>query len=214
MVKKGTMVYLGDGLYSIPLELVSGCPILDFEIAMKFAKKGAISHRSALSYYDLTDQVLISTYVTVPKVPGANLSSKKLYKAAGGRYRLIRTDPKNYWGIKSVYIEGVRVAITDFERTLIDGLVRPELCGGFREVLFAFELATLRINPTVILEYAKNTSLVVCKRLGWIFEGLELFPEAQKQLATLPMAYAQRLDPSGKRRGDINKRWNLQENIF
>ncbi len=213
MAQSGEMRSLGKGLYSLPSELLAGGPLHSFEIAMKLAGKGAISHRSTMAYFDLTDQVFSKVYVTIPREKGANLSRTKEYELQGTRYELIRVHPQHYWGVKAVFLGEARIWITDLERTLIDGLSRPDLCGGFREVLFAYEKGTAQISPTLIVDYAKRTSLVTCKRLGWVFEQLDVYPEAQEQLLALPMSYYQRLDAVGKRSGKVIKRWNLLENI-
>ena len=213
MIKNGELVSLYKGIYALPLEFLAGGPLHSFEIAMKIAKKGAISHRSALSYYELTDQVISKIYVTVPKERGANLSTKKLYEINGVNYELIRIAPQHYWGVKTIFIGEARIRITDLERTLIDGLSRPEACGGFREVLFAYEKGISKISPTTILSYAEKTSLAVCKRLGLIFETLDVYQDIQKQIKSMPMPYTQRLDAAGPRRGKVIKHWNLLENI-
>ncbi len=214
MAKREYIDYLGEGLYALESDLSFAPPLHSFDIAMKIAKKGAISHRSALFHYGLTDQMFSIVYITVPKVVGANLSTKKVYKVRGAINRLMRIDPKNYWGVTRIFMTEEKVWITDLERTLIDGLTRPDLCGGFREVIYAFELAASRIKPNVIFDYAKRTSLVVCKRLGWVLDELNVFPETQEQLEVLPMTYPQKLDVAGKRRGRVSKRWNLLENIY
>jgi predicted transcriptional regulator of viral defense system len=213
MVRNGEIVSLGNGLYSLPPELLAGGPLHSFEIAMKVAKKGAISHRSAMAYYQLTDQVFAKVYITVPREKGANLSRTKEYNLQGTRFELIRIEPQHYWGIKPVFLGEARVWIADLEKTLIDGLSRPELCGGFREVLFAFEKGIAQISPILILEYAKRTSLVACKRLGWVLEQLDMYQEIQEQLMAMPMPYCQRLDAAGKRAGKVIHPWNLLENI-
>ena len=213
MIRNGDLVSLSKGLYALPVELLAGGPLHSFEIAMKLAKKGAISHRSALSYYELTDQVFSKIYVTVPKEKGANLSKITDYDIKGTRYHLLRVLPQNYWGVKAVFMKEARIWITDLERTLIDGLSRPDLCGGFREVIFAYERSVSRISPSLILEYAQRTSLVVCKRLGWVFKQLGTYKDLQEQLMALPMPYYQRLDAAGERQGKVIKHWNLLENI-
>jgi predicted transcriptional regulator of viral defense system len=180
---------------------------------MKLAKKGAISHRSAMVYYELTDQVFSKVYITVPREKGANLSVIKEYDLKGTRYQLIRVAPQHYWGVKAVFLGEARIWITDLEKTLIDGLTRPDLCGGFREVIFAFEKGATGLSPPLILEYAKRISLVTCKRLGWMLEQLGVHKEIQEQLRVLPMPYTQRLDASGTRKGKVIQRWNLLENI-
>ena len=213
MVEKGDMVSLYKGIYALPTELLAGGPLHSFEIAMKLAKKGAISHRSAMSYYELTDQVFSKVYLTVPKEEGANLSKIKDYEIKGTRYHLLRVSSQNYWGVKAVFIGEAKVWMTNLEKTLIDGLSRPDLCGGFREVIFAYERGISKVSVGVVLDYAKRTSLVACKRLGWIFEQLGVQEDVQEQLMELPMPYCQRLDASGDRHGKVIPKWNLLENI-
>ena len=213
MTAKEQLASLGKGLYSLPTELIPGGPLHPYEIALKISKVGAISHRSAMAYHDLTDQAMSRIYVTVPRKQGANLSRTKEYQLNNARYFIIRVTPENYWGTLKIFIGEARIEITDLEKTLIDGLQHPAYCGGFRDVLFAYERGINKISQELMLEYAKRTSLVVCKRLGWVCEQLGEFTELQDQLETLKMPYYQRLDPTGDRQGKYNKRWNLVENI-
>lgn len=213
MVKNGEIISLYKGLYALPTEFLSGGPLHSFEIGLKLAKKGAISHRSAMSHYGLTDQVFSKVYVTVPKEKGANLSTKNNYEIGGVTYYLIRVSPQHYWGTKAIFLGEARIWITDLEKTLIDGLSRPDLCGGFREVMFAYERGISEISPDLMLEYAKKTSLAVCKRLGWIFEQMVVHQDIQEELMGLHMPYCQRLDAAGPRQGKVITGWNLLENI-
>lgn len=213
MTHQGSLVSLGNGMYSLPTELLSGGPLHSFEIALKLAKKGAISHRSAFSYYGLSDQMLSRVYVTVPREKGANLSTTREYTLKGVRYSFIRVLPENYWGIKPAFLGESRILITDLEKTLIDGLLRPEYCGGFREVIYTFEKGISKALPETLLSYAKKTSLVTCKRLGWVLDQIGKHAVIQEHLVALSMPYYQKLDPAGSRRGKYNHRWNLMENI-
>eukprot|EP01035_Chromulina_nebulosa_P024783 gene24783-32275_t len=197
MKQKGDLVSLGYGLYTLPLELLAGGALHEFEIALAIAKNGAISHYSAFSHYGLTDQILNRTYVTVPKIPGSNLSSTTMYPVAHNQYVLIRVAPKCYWGVKYIFISEARICITDIEKTLIDGLNYPQYCGGFFEVVNAFDIGINQCSPDRLLEYAQKTSLVVCKRLGWVLEKINQLKDLQVILESMPMGYAQRLNPTG-----------------
>lgn len=213
MKKKGDLIALGNGLYTLPVELLVGGTLHEFEIALAIAKQGAISHYSAFSYYGLTDQIINKTYVTVPKIKGSNLSSHHSYDILYHHCMLIRVDPKYYWGTKKIFISEARITITDMERTLIDGLTAPQYCGGFFEVIHAFGRGIGQYSPDRLLEYAQKTSLVVAKRLGWVLEKTNQHEKLQSILEALPMTYAQKLDPTGKRKGSLNKKWMLLENI-
>lgn len=213
MARKEEIVSYGQGLYSLPIELLAGGPIHSFEIALKLARKGSISHRSALQHYNLTDQLSNTIYVTVPKESGANLSTIKEYKINGVIYKLIRVNPKKYWGVKNVFIDEIRVSITDLERTLIDCLSNPELCGGIREVIFAFEKILPNIDITKLFNYATTTSIAVSKRLGWVLDKLGQLEELQLKLKEIPANQYQKLDPNHTRSGKYNKSWMIVENI-
>jgi len=213
MVQKGNLVSLGKGLYTLPMELLAGGPIHSFEIAMKLSKIGAVSHRSAMSHYNLTDQVISTIYVTVPKKEGANLSTIKEYFIKGTKYQIIRLSPEHYWGVTPTFIGEARIWITDLEKTLIDGLIHPQYCGGMREVIYAFEQGVSKASPSKLYEYAKKTTTVVCKRLGWILDQINKYPEIQSQLEIIPVGYYQKFDPQGKRLGKHNSRWMMMENL-
>ncbi|ARN84861.1 type IV toxin-antitoxin system AbiEi family antitoxin domain-containing protein [Candidatus Nucleicultrix amoebiphila] len=213
MTQNGSFISYGKGLYSLPTELLSGGPIHTFEIALKLAKKGSISHRSAFSYHELSDQIFSTVYITVPKEAGANLSGVKEYVLRGDKYNLIRVSPQNYWGNKQAFLGEAKISVTDLEKTLIDGLANPAYCGGFREVLFAFEKGLEKASPQLLLEYAQKTSLVTCKRLGFVLDKMRKHLDVQKKIEELSMPYYQKLDQTGLRKGKINKRWHLIENI-
>ncbi|MBX3486632.1 MAG: hypothetical protein KF798_01860 [Candidatus Paracaedibacteraceae bacterium] len=213
MAQKEEIVSYGQGLYSLPIELLAGSPIHSFEIALKLARKGSISYRSALQHYNLTDQFSNTIYITVPKETGANLSSNTEYKINGVIYKLIRINPKKYWGIKNEFIDEIRISITDIERTLIDCLSHPEFCSGMREVIFAFEKILPNVDISKLFNYATSISIAVSKRLGWILNKLGQLEELQVRLKEIPANQYQKLDPNHTRSGKYNKSWMIVENI-
>lgn len=213
MSKRGDIQNLGHGLYALPTELLADGPIHAFEIAMYIAKKGAISFRSAMAFYAMTDQIFSSIYLTIPRCAGANLSTKSTYKIEGNNFYITRINLKNYFGIAQVFIGSHPVSITDLERTLLDGLSHPHLCGGFNEVIHGFDLKIRDANEDILFNYVSKIPIVIAKRLGWVLEKLSHFPLLQEKLAKIPMASPQKLNPSGPRRGSIHKRWHVMENL-
>ena len=122
---------------------------------------------------------------------------------------MIQIQQENFWGIEKVFLGDIKVSITDLERTLIDGLMRPQYCGGFREVLNAFTLARNRLDPHKIIEYGKRCPVAVQKRLGWVLNHLAI----QEDLEIPLTQHFDKLDSSGPRRGKQNKTWMIFENI-
>ena len=200
-------VYKGN--YAIADHILSGSPIHRFEIAMHLCKDGAIACWSAMSFYELTDQVLSTIYILAPKIDEKKRSLYR-YQINGYTYVIIQTQQEHFWGVKKERMGETKVAITDLERTLIDGLIRPNYCGGFREVLDAFAIAKERIDQARLIDYGKRCSIAAQKRLGWVlnqlsFENLDL-PIPSRN-------YFDKLDPAGPRRGKQNTQWMVLENF-
>ncbi len=213
MGKRGDLQPLGKGLYALPAEFLSGGPLHTFEIAMKLVKKGTISHRSAMFFHNLIDQMMHSVYITVPRCEGANLSVRNQYKIQNTTFYIKRVEPENFFGSKRYFLGEASVWVTDIEKTLLDGLVQPKLCGGFREVMHAFSEAVDKIDAHILWGYAQKMPTVIGKRAGWIFEKMNYFPELQAQLESLPTKTIQKLNSMGPRRGITHKRWMLMENF-
>lgn len=206
--QEGLIRHLMRGSYAIEDNILSGPPLHQFEIAMHLAKEGAICCWSAMSHHELTDQVLSTVFILVPYEPR---KARSLYRhhIDGYDYVLIQTKKEHFWGTERQSLGEVKIRVTDLERTLIDGLLRPQYCGGFREVMDAFSVAKDRINIPVIVDYSRRCHVSVQKRLGWIL--------SQLSVKSIPLVVDSgsfdKLDPSGPRRGKQNKQWMVWENF-
>lgn len=198
------------GHYAIEDNILSGSPLHKFEVGMHLVPNGAISCWSAMSYYGLTDQVLSKVYMLSPY---EGINKKSLYKQHidGSEFLLIQVYQNHFWGTRTERIGDIKVRITDLERTLLDGLMRPQYCGGFREVMSAFYIAKDQINKDLITEYARLCPLAVQKRLGWMLEKLGI--EDLNKLVLIPKSHAiDKLDITSPRHGKYNSVWMVLEN--
>ena len=57
-----------------------------------------------------------------------------------------------------MWIGDARLAITDLERTLLDGLSMPQCCGDFAEVLHTFEIGMTQLDVERISESWRRKS--------------------------------------------------------
>ncbi len=210
--QKGLVEGLMKGLYSLAPEYLSGVPLHEYEIAAALAQPCCIAYLSAYSYHKLTDQLSSIVYLMTPLEEGKTYS-KSLYRIRGVRYRVIRIHPDQFFGCEKVWIGDSQVQVTDLERTLIDGLVKPKYCGGFREVLDAYSQSVERINMKKIISYAQRTNDSVCKRLGYILSSLNVDPSIIQPLRARTSSSYSLLDASGPQRGPWNKAWLLRENL-
>ncbi len=199
-------------LYVLDPFLLGGLPAHEFEIATHLVRPSAISHFSAFHIHELTDQIPQIVYVSTPT--GSSLPrvhAGELFSYKGVRYQFISVRKDHFFGIEHVWIGEAQIPVTDLERTLLDGLIKPKYCGGFMEVLHAFTTRNFDIKK--ITEYALRLDASVAKRLGWVLEKIGHRGEALTSLSTLPLKGFVKLDTSGEKIGPYNKRWHIQENI-
>lgn len=214
LAKSGWVVRLHNGLYAISESVPGVTPAHEFEIAMALANPAAISHWSAMHHHGLTEQAPRKVFVLTTigaSVPTAR--AKGDYRIGDTAYRFIKMRPERFFGTEKIWIGLSRVTITDLERTLIDGLTRPEYCGDFYEVLHAFDVAIEKINLERIIDYALKLDAATAKRLGWILERHGVALERLSPLANVPVKGYRTLDPTGPRKGPCNRYWMIQENL-
>lgn len=209
--QKGLVERLMSGLYCLGPEFLSGIPIHEYEIATALVSPSAIAYLSAFSYHKLTDQMSSIIYVLATEEPKKNL--RNTYTIRGIRYRIIRTKKENFFGIEKRWIGQVLIEVTDLERTLIDGIIKPKYCGGLREVLDAYSQAIDRIAIPKIISYAEKMSDSACKRLGWILSKLEIENSELEPLRKRVTSVFTKLDPSGPQSGTWNYDWYILENL-
>ena len=219
--RNGWIVSLRRGLYAISSTVPGVTPAHEFEIAVALVDPSAISHWSALHYHGMTEQVprrvfvLTTTEASAPRVRGTQSMGSRSpgYPIGETTYQFIQVKPERFFGTGRVWIGESRVAVTDPERTLLDGLSRPQYCGDFAEVLHAFEVWGNRLRLDRIVDYALRLDTAVAKRLGWVLENQGMGAERLGRLAKLPIKGYRKLDPTGPRKGPANRRWRIQENL-
>ncbi len=216
----GWIVSLRRGLYALSPTVPGIAPVHEFEIAAALVSPAAISHWSAKHRHGMTDQlprrifVLTTTDAAVPRDHGTQRVPKnESYRIGDVDYQFIQVKPERFFGFERMWIGESRVSITDPERTLLDGLARPQYCGDFAEVLHAFEIWKDKLQLDRIIEYSQHLSTAVSKRLGWVLEDLGMDPSTLRPLEELPVTGYLKLDPTGPRSGPRNRHWMIQENL-
>ena len=218
--RAGWIVSLRRGLYAISPTVPGVTPTHEFEIAMALVCPAAISHWSAMHRHGMTDQiprrifVLTTTDTATPRVHRTSgADPDRGFEVGDTIYQFIQTKPERYIGIEKQWVGESRITMTDPERTLLDGLARPQYCGDFAEVLHAFETWASQLRFERIVDCAGKLGMAVAKRLGWALEATGFDPDRLQPLADLPIKGYRKLDPSGPSAGPRNRRWMLQENL-
>lgn len=195
------------GVYAFTIESGFGEPPHDFEIAMALVTPCSISHWTAMHYHHLTQQTPNTVFAITPSQTSIPRSIPK------EKYHFIKIKPESYFGTEKVWIGEAQVLMTNPERTLLDGLMNPEYCGDFQEVLHAFKMHYNQMNVERIIQYALKLDQAVAKRLGWILEKLGIEELSLQKLLLLSVKGYRKLDPSGPLKGPYNKKWMIQENL-
>lgn len=219
LAKAGWLVRLRKGLYALSSSVPGVTPAHEFEVAMALVTPAAISHWSALHYHGLTEQVPREVFVLttlgsrVPRPASSRAEPTRGCRVGQTVYRFIRVAPQRFFGTEEVWVGEARVTVTDPERTLLDGLSRPQYCGDIAEVIHAFEVLGPRLDVERIVAYALRLDAATAKRLGWVLERLGVDGASLESLARLPVKGYRVLDPTGPRKGPCNRRWMIQENL-
>ena len=219
LVRDGWIVRLKKGLYALSGVVPGTTALHEFEIAMALVAPAAISHWSAMSHHGLTEQVprrvfVLTTARAVPRLRGKKaMPSEPGYPVGETAFQFVQVKPERFFGIDQVWVNESRISITDPERTLLDGLMAPQYCGDFAEVLHAFERRASKLDVERIINYALKLDAATAKRLGWILERQGIASDHLELLRARSIKGYRVLDSSGPRRGPYETRWMIRVNL-
>jgi predicted transcriptional regulator of viral defense system len=109
---------------------------------------------------------------------------------------------------------GYPVRVTTPERTLLDGLVHPEWCGGFTNVLKAWAAYRDLANVETIVQYVNQFGIAVLRqRVGFLLERLHLAHPALAQWTLLARrGGSSKLNGGAAFASKYDERWQLSIN--
>lgn len=224
LVAGGWLVRLRDGLYAGTGKLSGELDIHPFAIATHLVTPSAISHWSAMSHHGLTEQIPHVVTAFTPKrfmTPSLrtrtrkNTLSKQAWEIKGVRYEYVIVKPEFFFGIEEIWVDqNFKVAVTDKERTMLEGFASPRMFGGMGEVLGILEQHVVELDIKKLVEYAlRYGKSSVIKRVGWALEQAGVPPESVAPLAQVPVSGYRVLDPTRARIGPCDSRWMIQNNL-
>ena len=189
----------------LPLEAEKGRYTLhEFVVGSVLVDPSAIAYWSALHYHGLTEQM--------PNVVFVQTTSRKKRRELtvfGIRYRIVRAIRRKFFGLEPLWIEGLKVYVTDREKTVIDCLDKPQHCGGVIEVYKA--LREEGVNVGRLTEYLEMFgSGAVAKRLAYLAKLAGIEVEVPDHLLKKGVVL---LDPTMPKKGRVDRSLRLLINV-
>jgi predicted transcriptional regulator of viral defense system len=168
---------------------------------------------TAAEHWGLTEQLFRSVFV-VTAAPRRRQSETRL----STEFHIARAQVDQMEGTTLIWRGSQRIAASNRERTLIDGLVHPHWLGGIRHL--AEILTTYResehFSVEKLLARARDHQVPgsAMKRLGFLAERLWPRETAVTDFASQHLSTGViRLDPAVQSRGKMNTRWGLWVNV-
>jgi len=169
-----------------------------------------ISYYAAMRLHGMTTHPLFNIQIT---------SSKRRRDKSFSNidYHFIYCAPKHFWGNEKRWVtKQNNVLVSDLERTILDSLERPELCGGLKEIIRGIWSKHKDIDTKKLIAYSiKYRTRAPIQRLAYILETLNLHTELLKPLQKITASAQSYIlfDPSGKKIGKYLSKWHIQLNF-
>ena len=170
----------------------------EFSIAASLNYPSYISFWTALNYYGLSDQMPKKIFLATTK-----------YSREINNFKYITLSKKRFFGYKMIS----EVVIADKEKAIIDSLLFPKYAGGIVEIKECLKNALKDLDVNKLIKYAiLIDSKAVLRRLGFILDSIGYEKYSKKIKSKIGEGY-ELLDPSLKRKNNLNSKWLLDVNI-
>jgi predicted transcriptional regulator of viral defense system len=181
----------------------------EFVLALAIPSSGDdayISWRSALAHYGLTEQMARVVYVAVA-------ASRLGVKVSGARVQFVIQGKDRRYDVRDVSLSGTSIRMVSPEKAVIDGLDRPDLSGGLGEVVGALASQSQLDYAHLIPLALEHPSGSLVRRLGYLMTVLHLGDPSPLRGRVGARDKPMRLDLDGDRAGEIDKQWQVIDNV-
>ena len=162
---------------------------------------------TAMNLWGMTEQIIHTVFVVTPK-----RKKKRILEFENQRYEFVTLSKKKFFGFVEAKTDKLKFNISSKEKTIIDGLMHPEYCGGIPEVTKSIWNIRDELDWQKLLEMAKKVEInVVLRRLGYLLDLLEIETSISKSIKKNLQGYPYHyLDPiSHKKRLEYSKEYGL-----
>lgn len=213
LLKRNIICRLKAGVYLILIAGQENIQLSNWPLIARELTSGNdyyIGYYSAMRILGMTTHPLTHIYIVMSKRHRIKHFNKLTY-------HFIYSKPEHIWGINNYWItKQEKIFVSDLERTILEGLDRPDLCGGIKEVVRGLWSQHQKINWQKIIDYASRFhSKAALKRLGFILELLNIGNDYLPILIILISSAKDYvlLDPNGLKEGRYTSHWKLRINM-
>jgi predicted transcriptional regulator of viral defense system len=215
MVRRGMLMKLSRDVYHIiPLSADPKTYSPGSRLVAKHMMKGKdyyIAYSSAMNILGLTAQPDFKTMVVTNRQVQAPIKN-----IAGTRIQFICHTCNRFFGYEEMWVTNQEQAmVSDLEKTIVDAVSKPQLCGGIIEIGKAIYHSKERTDLQKLFYYLSwNGSQVAKKRYLFLSHilGMEWTSDHDRMLEESGSSFSP-LDPAGPDRGIKNSRFGLKINI-
>lgn len=171
-LKRGHIMRIRRGLYCIVPEGINpdDCPVDSFLVTSKMTTDAILAYRTALDFlgklHTITNEFL---YLSKKNESKPFIFRGNTYRAVSIPSALKKSDQIEY-GVQSMVRGEQKVRVTSLERTFVDVLDRPHLCGSWEEIWRSLENIEY-LDLDKVVEYAlllHNTTTIA--KVGFFLE--------------------------------------------
>lgn len=173
-------------------------------IVPHLVEKYYIGFLTAMSYWNMTEQIPIMVFVAIGK-------QKDDLEFGNLKFKFIKLSNKKFFGYIKEKSSNTEFNISSREKTIVDGLTHPEYCGGITEVTKAMWTSRREINWEEVLKMTKQIGVsVALRRLGYLLSLLKIQKNIVKEIEKTNFKGYSILDPrSGKIKYEYSKKFGL-----
>jgi len=222
LAKKGAAVRLAKGKYLfVHPEILysrkgfSEDPLLVIdELMSELERSYYVAYISAAHLHGIAHQLPFALHIAVAR------RKRKNIRASGISIQFVTIKQNRFFGIENMKYSDTKLKSSDLEKTVLDCLERPDLCGGISDVAIMISDSAKRIDWKKLVEYAKQfKNQALAQRLGYVLEkslhrgqGIDKVAiESLRKWANKKFAYP--LEPGLPKKGRLNRTWMIVENV-
>jgi predicted transcriptional regulator of viral defense system len=149
---------------------------------------------TAMSHWSMTEQVPLTVFVATTK-------RKRPVKYGGHTFKFITLSKTKFFGFTEEMIANQPFNVSTREKTIIDGLVLPQHCGGMSEVTKAIWNSQDKLDWKKLLAMTKRMGVDAAqRRLGYILHMLKIQPKITRSLGKQDWHSLRFLDPTAPKK--------------